>query len=501
MNQDNGGIIGKLNTPTTTVASGVWTLQDQFEAQTSSIWPLAFPQITIANSCRFNDDSSDRLIRTQTAGNRRTYTISFWIKRSGLSASTSIIGSDPDGSHSANFSILDFNSADEMDFSENISGTGSTWRLITNRKFRDVSAWYNIVCAVDTTQATASNRLKIFINGVQETSFSTENYPSQNLETKFNENSNKITVGGRSGQYFDGYFAEVVMIDGTALDPTSFGVFNTVSNIWEPRGYAGTYGTNGFRLDFADSSALGNDVSGNDNDFTVDNLTSIDQSTDTCSNNFATFNSLSKNDSGTITFSNGNLTTAHSGSDSVYSSYSTIGVSSGKWYTEFKVDASANPDIMTGIGSDIENANRTGGYLGSSSGTWGYDSTDGSIYNNGSSSSYGNSYANGDIIGIALDLDNNKLYFSKNGTFQNSGDPTSGATGTGAISITANETYFMCCGHASSTTRTSTYSANFGSPPYAISSGNSDGNGYGNFEYSVPSGYYSLNTKNLAEFG
>jgi hypothetical protein len=230
-------------------------------------------------------------------------------------------------------------------------------------------------------------------------------------------------------------------------------------------------------------------------------LTSVDQSTDTCSNNFATLNPLSKNDAGTVTFSEGNLKTAHSGSDSRYTSYSTIGVSSGKWYTEFKIDVSANPDIMTGIGSDIEEVNRTGNYLGSSSGTWGYDSTDGSYYNNGSSSAYGNSYAAGDIIGIALDLDNNKLYFSKNGTFQNSGDPTSGSTGTGAISITANETYFMCCCHATTSSRTSTYSANFGSPPFTISSGNADANGHGNFEYSVPSGYFALCTKNLAEFG
>jgi hypothetical protein len=502
MNQDNGGIIGKLNTPTTTVASGVWTLQDQFEAQASSIWPLAFPQITIANSCRFNDDSSDRLIRTQTAGNRRTYTISFWIKRSGLSASTSIIGSDPDGSHSANFSILDFNSADEMDFSENISGTGSTWRLITNRKFRDVSAWYNIVCAVDTTQATASNRLKIFINGVQETSFSTENYPSQNLETKFNENSNKITVGGRSGQYFDGYFAEVVMIDGTALDPTSFGVFNTVSNIWEPRGYAGTYGTNGFRLDFADSSALGNDVSGNDNDFTVDNLTSIDQSTDTCSNNFAILNPLaaqagSSVSSSVATFSDGNLVVDAISSETIIAN---IGVDTGKWFWEVKVltdqdgltigGANQHFHLDAELGYNSPSSPSSAKIFAYYGGTGVYANTvgDGNQF-----TTYGTSVAVNDIVGVALNLDDNQVTFYKNGTAQNSGTAASLTT------LGSGEQYFPAVGNWSASNIKVSF--NFGSPSFSISSGNADANGFGNFEYAVPSGYFSLCTKNLAEFG
>ena len=453
----------------------------------------------VDNSCRFNDGSSDYLTRSQSNGNQDRWTWSVWLKRSTL-GSTQCFFASTDGS--ATSFDAKFTSSDTIEV-YNYFGGGYDSQLITNRVFRDVSAWYHIVIVYDSGNSTEAQRLRIYVNGTEESSFSTTNYPGLNADSDLNVSGSNIEIGRQANgsQFFDGYMSEIVLTDGQALAPTDFGEFDEDSGIWKPIDVSGlTFGTNGFYLDFEDSSALGNDVAGSNN-FTVNNLTAIDQSTDTCTNNFATFNPLSKNDSGTITFSNGNLTTAHSGSDSVYSSYSTIGVSSGKWYTEFKVDASANPDIMTGIGSDIENANRTGGYLGSSSSTWGYDSTDGSIYNNGSSSSYGNSYANGDIIGIALDLDNNKLYFSKNGTFQNSGDPTSGATGTGAISITANETYFMCCGHASTTTRTSTYSANFGSPPFSISSGNTDGDGYGNFEYAVPSGYYSLNTKNLAEYG
>ncbi len=502
MNQDNGGVIGKINTPTTTLASGVWSLDSQFDSQSSSIWPLAFPQTTIANACRFNDGSSDYLSKTPSgAGNRRTWTFSAWVKKCSLGFQRLIAcGSGTGGL----FSSIEYDSSNRIRILEGTQGSSTTTNVRGAGFNRDSSAWQHVVVKYDSTQGTSANRIEIYLNGVEVTYDSTT-YPSENHDSEFNNTVvhtiGATAVGSSVDDFFDGYMTEVILIDGQALAPTKFGTFNPVTNIWEPIAYAGTYGTNGFRLDFANSSALGNDVSGNDNDYTVNNLTSVDQSTDTCSNNFATLNPLSKNDAGTVTFSEGNLKTAHSGSDSRYTSYSTIGVSSGKWYTEFKIDVSANPDIMTGIGSDIEEVNRTGNYLGSSSGTWGYDSTDGSYYNNGSSSAYGNSYAAGDIIGIALDLDNNKLYFSKNGTFQNSGDPTSGSTGTGAISITADETYFMCCCHATTSSRTSTYSANFGSPPFTISSGNADANGHGNFEYAVPSGYFSLCTKNLAEFG
>jgi len=445
----------------------------------------------VANSCRFNSGSSDRLIRTQTAGNRRTYTISFWIKRSGLSASTSIIGSDPDGSHGANFSILDFKSSDEIDFSENVSG--STWRLITNRKFRDVSAWYHIVFAVDTTQGTASNRLKLYINGVQETSFSTENYPSQNLETKFNENSNKITVGGRSGQYVNGYFAEVIMIDGQQLDPTSFGEFDEDSpTIWKPKNVSGlTFGSNGFYLDFEDSSALGNDVVGSNN-FTVNNLTAVDQSTDTCTNNFAVMNPLAITNSAN-TFSEGNLKITTTSGASSYNQ-ATIGVSTGKWFWEVKyvsdTDGSSNY-ARIGI-ADIDPPSTSG--LGEAEGI-AYEAINGNRKIRGSGASYGDAYAPGDIIGVALNLDDNELIFYKNGTAQNSG------TAIDISSYTPKTGFWHPAVNYDDGSNSGVFEINFGSPSFSISSGNADGNGYGNFEYAVPSNHFSLNTKNLSEYG
>jgi len=452
---------------------------------------------TVKNSLRFNSGSSDYLNRTPaSAGNRQIFTVSLWTKING-NTSRQVLFWTPQSS--STFALMD---SGELRFG---AGDGASWYYVTTQLFRDPSAWYHIVFAVDTTQATASNRVKLYVNGSQITSFSSTTNPTQNLYSAWNNNAIHYIGAGYDPSvtyYYGGYMSEFYNIDGQQLTPSSFGETDTLSGIWIPKAYTGTYGTNGFYLQFKNSASLGTDSSGNANTFTVNNLTSVDQSTDTPTNNFATFNSLSKNNAGTVTFSEGNLKTAHSGTNSRYTSYSTIGVSSGKWYTEFKIDVSAQPDVITGVGYDpvIENQNRSGGYLGEVTGTWGYFSSDGNKYAQGTASAYGSTYGTGDIIGIALDLDNNYLYFSKNGTFQNSGVPTSGATGTGGISITANNTYFMACCHATTTTRTSTYSANFGSPPYSANS-YTDGAGYGNFSYAVPSGYYSLNTRNLANFG
>ena len=472
--------------------------------------PLIIPANTIsggyevANSLRFNDGSTDFLRRTPSStGNRRTFTFSTWIKRSALgSINRSIICANID---TTNKTMLRFTNSDELRFVRFTSG-GATNQLITNAKFRDVSAWYHIVLAVDTTNSTAGDRLRLYVNGSEITSFSTESQPTQNYDYDINNTEeHNIGLGTDTDTHlFDGYMAEVVLVDGQQLDPTSFGEFDEDSGIWKPIDVSSlTFGTNGFYLDFENSGSLGADVSGNGNNFTVNNLTSIDQTTDTCTNNYATFNSLAKNDAGTVTFSQGNLFTAHTGTDSVYSSYSTIGLTQGKWYAEFKYEAtSGGADLIVGVSYNPEELNRIGKFLGYNAASWGYWASLGDKYHSSSHTSYGDSFAVGDIIGLALDLDNLKIYFSKNGTWQNSGDPTSGSTGTGsAFDLDANFTYFMCCNHSTTTTRTTSYSANFGNPPYSISSGNSDGNGYGNFEYAVPSGYYALNTKNLAEYG
>ena len=507
MNQDNGGVIGKINTPTTLVASGVWSIQDQFEAQSSSTWPLAFPQTTFTNSCRFDDGSDDYLSKTfGSSGNRKTWSFSTWVKRTHLAGGNmNIIGTDYTSLAEA---YLIFRPGERLMYQQYESGgAGNLYTLETNMAFKDTSAFYHILLVWDTTQSTSSDRIKMYVNGSQITSFNSSSYPSLNLDGVWN--SNRVHYVGDDaidGVNFDGYLAETIFVDGQALTPTSFGATNPVTNIWEPIAYTGTYGTNGFKLNYSDSSNLGDDTSGNGNDFTVNNLTSVDQSTDTPSNNFATFNVLSKNDAGTVTFSEGNLKIAHSGSDSRYTGYSTIAVTQGKWYAEFKYEASSGgSDVMVGIGDlpEMENLNRQGNRFGQAGNTVAYYSADGEKYVGPSdtNSAYGNSYTVGDIIGVAMDLDNGYVYFSKNGTFQNSGDPTSGSTGTGGISFTTGNPFIIGSSHVTTGSRTSTYSANYGSPPYTISSGNSDANGHGNFEYAVPSGYFALNTKNLSEFG
>jgi hypothetical protein len=373
------------------------------------------------------------------------------------------------------------------------------YRLIPNEVFRDHSAWQHIVIAFDTTQSTASNRVKIYKNGSQITSFNTEDYPSQNLDTQVNSAVAHKIGGFASSGFYDGYLAEVVFIDGQQLDPTSFGEFDEDSpTIWKPKDVSGlTFGNNGFHLDFENASSLGADVSGNSNNFTVNNLTSVDQSTDTCTNNFATMNPLDVPASNQPTFSEGNLkvVSPSASGDNNFGGASTIAVSSGKWYIEAKATVGAGGYSRNRIGiTGNESTARINNSLGANSYEYFYDSESG----NSNAGSYGNSYTTGDIIGIALNLDDNELKFYKNGTVQNSGTAISidapSSTSIGAYKIAQSDSSGV-------SGATSTFEFNFGSPPYSISSGNSDGNGYGNFEYSVPSGYYALNSKNLAEFG
>jgi hypothetical protein len=387
-----------------------------------------------------------------------------------------------------------------------LSGYNTAW-LETSAKYRDRSSWYHVVLVANSTEATASNRLKLYVNGEQVSSFSTDNRSSIVLNQTWGINKNSVAhyIGseGGGGGYLNGYLSESYFIDGQALTPTDFGEFDADSGIWKPIAYSGTYGTNGFFLEFQDSGALGTDSSGKGNTFTVNNLTSIDQTTDTPTNNFATLNALD-NYYAQATFSNGNLTMVTPVTEYGYVR-SSIGVSSGKWYAECKITTASATDHSNGVA--FAPATSISQSVGINDKSYGYFGSGLVKFNN---SSVGGTYASlsaGDIIGIALDLDNNKLYFSKNGVFQNSGDPTSGATGTGAVSITAPSSttdgfyYFASSDNANLAGGTYQFDWDFGNAPYTIASGNADANGYGNFEYAVPAGYYALNTKNLAEFG
>jgi len=455
----------------------------------------------VDNSLRFNSGSSDSLTKTfGTATSRRIFTISTWVKRSNLDTVQNVFTA---GTGSGDAGIR-FNGGNELFFYE-ISSPYSAYNygLDTSQLFRDVSAWYHIVVAFDSTQATASNRVKIYVNGSQVTAFGSTSYPSLNYDGFINNNiSHRIsgavdtTFGTR---YFNGYTSEFYFIDGQALDETSFGEFDSDTGIWKPIAYTGTYGTNGFYLEFKDSSALGDDTSGNGNDFTVNNLTSIDQTTDTCTNNFATLNPTG---SGAVTFAEGNLQASRASGPGWLNAISGFGVSSGKWYAELKVNSVGTNGLNMGY-INLDKSN-----LQNLTVSPGEDAFSAGLYSNGGPIFYasGTTFATvgspiaTDIMQFAMDIDNGFLYWGKNGTWLNSADPESGGLGTGGLdlsnlSLGGTYTLAVACRNGGDV------SYNFGNAPFTISSGNSDANGIGNFEYAVPSGYFALCTKNLAQYG
>ena len=470
--------------------------------------PLILPSNSISaggyevdNSLRFNSGSSDYLERTPSSeGNRKKWTWSAWIKRSKLGSEEFVFYSRESADNDTRF----YFESDTFRFQNTVSNSTNT-RLWTNRVFRDVSAWYHIVISYDSTVTTPdTNSIQMFVNGQKETSFSATIYPSQNQDTFVNDNS-LHTIGRRSdgaSNYFNGYMSEIVLIDGQALEPTSFGEFDADTGIWKPIDVSGlTFGTNGFYLNFENSGSLGADVSGNGNNFTVNNLTSIDQTTDTPTNNYCTMNPLNVPTSNQPTFSEGNLKTVSSSSPSgAFGGSTTFGVSQGKWYVEAKatvdstysrnaIGVTYNPAEMARSNADTQISN--------TSYAWGWESSGGEVRHDGSVVASYATYGTGDICQIFLDLDNHKLYFGKNGSLQSS-------TG---ISLDTGETYFIVQTDRTGSSATSTFEFNFGNPIYSISSSNTDGE-YGNFEYSTTitgdgasKTFKALNTKNLAEYG
>ena len=470
----------------------------------------------VANSCRFNDGDSAYLTRdlgTSTAGSGKKFTFSAWVKR-GILGTDQYLFSSKVSTHQVD---LCFKDDDTLRFRLIYGGT-TYGHLRTNAKYRDVSAWYHIVVNMDTTQSTDTNRTKMYVNGSQVTSFSTSTRPNQDSTFTVNNNTvnNQDHSFGRNedgpGDYFDGYMAEVVWIDGTAYAASDFGEYNEDSpNIWQPKDVSGlTFGTHGVYLDFEDSGDLDDDESGNGNDFTATNLAATDQMTDTCTNNFATINSLAIHNSSTFTLSEANLQFATSSSTRGYW-ISTIAVSKGKWYFEYKC---TNNQSRTCVGiAGAPAATNNDPESGDHDNVTAYLTINGKIsYNdNAGTDNYYNQAtgSNNIIIGCALDLTSstNTIAFSIDGAWVTG----SGTTSTDFanvlvnddftnVSSTLNGQYFIIAGDDGGDQDIGGQ-INFGNPPFSISSGNADGNGYGNFEYAVPANYYSLCTKNLAEYG
>jgi hypothetical protein len=452
---------------------------------------------SIDNSLRFNDGDSPTLsITPASTGNRKTWTFSYWIKRSTISIVQQTFAV---GTNATTPWFLNYINSDDTLHVWFHDGTNSYFSYGLNQ-LRDVSAWYHIMYVVDTTQSTASDRLKVYING-SEMTWNTYAPPTQNFDTQVNTTSTHYIGRAGNGQYFDGYIAETYFIDGQALTPTDFGEFDEDSGIWKPIEYTGTYGTNGFYLDFENSGSLGADQSGNGNNFTPTNLASTDQMIDTPTNNFPTINVLQNYNSQLISEGNTKFITTNNSSTHKQIG-TTFGVDTGKWYWEVKGAVDGN-NVLVGISSESvlnkpSNLTTGDGHVGDDPESWGYNSSTGSKVNNNSSSSYGNNWHT-EIIGVALDLDNAKLYFSKSGVWQNSGDPESGSSGTGAISITSGLLYFpVTSGYDNGHGVLFNFGQDSSFAGNTTRQNNSDGNGYGDFYYAPPSGYLALCTQNLA---
>ena len=425
-----------------------------------------------------------------TPTNNKIFTFSCWVKKAKIGSGRIF------DFYSAPFSYgngLFFTGSDQLGLGSGDTGNG---RIITNRVFRDTSAWYHIVAVQDTTNATASDRLKLYVNGERETSFSASVDAVLNAEYQ----AFRSDVGGigtyydksTSSEFFDGEMAHIHFIDGTVYDASAFGETDATTGIWKPKTAPSvTYGTNGFFLKFENSGAFGTDSSGNGNTFTVNGT--MTQNIDTPSNVFATWNPLMKPSSAS-TFSNGNLTVTN-GTNSVYPySVSNQGFSQGKWYAEFKYTPSGNAGQIGIMDLEIATTNFQANNVGSSSNgciTYQYN---GNIIGNGTVHSTGHtSLSSGDIVGVAVDEDNQLIYFYVNGTLQNSG-----GTDYSGDAFTSGFVGFYC-GDASGG-GTDTWEANFGNGYFgttAVSSAQNPDDGIGIFEYDVPTGYRALCTKSI----
>ena len=459
----------------------------------------------ISNSLRFNDGDSPQLSLSTGTTNKRTFTVSVWAKRCTNGARQTIWASDKstndtgDGSKGGSGIHITFWNDDQLYF----GGFGGSFQVRADGVQRDNSAWYHIVAQVDTTQSTTNDRGKLWINGVQQTTYTS--MIGQNVDVKFA--TNRVGVKSETANYSDSdslthyadsYITELHVIDGTAYDHTQFGEFDN-NNVWIPKKYTGSYGSDGYYLEFQqtgtsqNSSGIGADTSGNDNHFAVTNLAATDITEDTCTNNFATLNPLYKQ--GSPTYSEGNCKVVLPTGDNNNGAAGSIAVSSGKWYWEVKHVSSTQSSILVREVSDRED------YLSYAEGNFaGYERLDGNQRVTGNTeSTYGASYTSNDIIMVALDMDNDRVYFGKNGSWNDGSGNADEANLNDYVTLTGivDGVAAVANGNAGAT---ATFEFNFGNAPYAISSGNTDGK-YGNFEYAPPSGYYALCTKRLAEFG
>ena len=467
----------------------------------------AVAEFAIDNSLRFNDADNPVLSRTPSStGNRRTFTISAWVKRcKDDNVDEGIFNSNVDSND--NRFVFGITSAGNLSIYNRTGGT--TYSLASNDKFRDPSAWYHFVCNIDSTNATEADRQRMYVNGRRITSFADNSPLALNVETAVNRDDTTHAIGDKQWEtaHFDGYIAQHHFLDGVAYDPSYFGETND-NGVWVPKEYTdGNFGTNGHFLEFKDSSNLGDDTSGNGNDYTATNLTATDQTTDTPTNNFCTINSIFA-DAGSNTvaadYSEGNtkmLTTV----DSWKHGRGTFLLYSGKWYAEAKVTENGTGQngnfgiVQSTLSGTTDVNDRLEGLRVALGGS----DTDLQKMDSGTATTIFSDMASGDIVMLAIDLDNDKLWVGKNGTWYNNNNASSTLSSSNQdVSLPSNDIgWVYCIGQYRDSGNNLTWEYNWGNPSFSVSSGNSDANGYGNFEYAVPSGFYAPCTKNLAEYG
>ena len=475
--------------PTSTVATGVWTTEQQLKAVAAGNWPFTIPTQQISRSLRFNRPDSAYLNRTFSTGNRKTWTWSCWIKRSTLDVGGGDVPLFSSAGASSTYDSIRFNS--DSTFRIYYSGGAAYGVAISGSPvFRDVSAWYHIVVAQDTAQATESLRLRVWINGVQQT---LTGIPAQNYESGFNSAvQHEIGKQYIQSEYFPGYMAEVYFIGGSSLAASSFGQTNASTGVWEPINYTGTYGTNGFYVNFSDNSnttaaTLGKDYSGNGNNWTPNNFSVTagsgnDSLVDTPTSygsdtgvggevrgNYATLNPL-KIYGANFTYSNGNLQITDSSSSYVASIPTLTPPNSGKWYWEVTVLAqTTSSTIILGLATEANAYSTSAGTMAS----YGRYRSDGDISNlAGTTQTAGSSYTTSDVIGVALDVDSGTVRFYKNGVAQGATPSFSFTAGTVLVPYIVGD----------NTAGTKTLAVNFGQRAFA---------------YTAPSGFKALCTQNL----
>jgi hypothetical protein len=466
----------------------------------------------IDNSLKFETDNTEYLMAEgRPQGTQTTWTYSCWVKRTEVdngNVAQYLFSAGSDGKLGVYFRD-DASYPDDRIFIYIDEGNSLKWIGQVNQSFRDVSAWYHIVFACDSTDSTAADRTKIYVNGVQQT-ITFNDTLNQNVSTRVGDGGGKFAIGGKVGNTsygFNGYMAECVLVDGSALGPTSFGEFDDDSGIWKPKDVSSlSLGTAGFHMNFDDSSNVGAVQSGtSQGNFDKYNLTAADQATDTPTNNFCTMNMLDRTNGNSKNQDGGTKVTTDGGSGWC-TMMATMGVTKGKWYWEYFKTSNGGSNIYFGIAASddpyIPYSSAAQYYIGNvaEQTSIGFQVSNNTIANSNNSSAF--SLLSNEVLRVALDMDNGALYFGKGtSTWASSGDPTSGASKTGASSLWSSfDNKIVLPGI--SIYQGGNAQANFGGyAPYTISSAASDADGYGTFEYAPPTGYYALCTKNLAEYG